>query len=157
MNGFQLAYPKGVSVPRIVTKPLAASQAFLEGALVLLDSNFACAECGADPAAIAGVALSGCGADSSGFNILGKKEFPPGYMQILTLSAEVPLSCAYVGTLPAADGGSYGVVKDTDGYWKLDFAETTAAQFKLVDRLTNSPENIGRVIVIPLVAKIQLI
>lgn len=154
---FQLAYPKGVAVPRIVTKPLAASQAFLEGALVVLDSSFAVTECGADPTSIGGIALSGCGADASGFNILAKKEFPPGYMQVLALSAEVPLSCKYVGTLPAADGGSYGTVKDTDGYWKLDFAETTTTSFKLVDRLTGSPENVGRVIVIPLVARIQLI
>lgn len=154
---FQLAYPKGVAVPRIIEKSLAAAQAFEVGALLVADASDNWAECGADPASIAAVACSPAGADSTGFNILGRREFPSGKVQAIALSAEVPLSCKYVGTLPAANGGSYGVVKDTDGFWKLDFAETTAAQFKLVDRRTNSPENIGRVIVIPLVAKIQLV
>lgn len=154
---FQLAYPKGVAVPRIIEKSLAAGQAFEVGALLVADASDNWAECGADPASIAAVACSPAGADSTGFNVLGRREFPSGKVQAIALSAEVPLSCKYVGTLPAANGGSYGVVRDTDGFWKLDFAETTAAQFKLVDRRTNSPENIGRVIVIPLVAKIQLV
>lgn len=154
---FQLAYPKGVAVPRIVQKALAASQSFLEGALLVADASDNYAECGADPASIAGVALSACGADTSGFNILGKKEFPPGQMQAIALTAEILFSCKYVGTLPAANGASYGVVKDTDGYWKLDFSEVTTKQFKLVDRRTAAPESIGRVIVVPLVAAIQLI
>lgn len=154
---FQLAYPAGTAVPRIVQKALAASQAFLAGALVLADGSDNFAECGADPAAVAGVALSGCGADASGFNILAKKEFSPGYMQVIALDPAVALSCKYVGTLPAANGASYGVVKDSDGLWKLDFSEVTTKQFKLVDRRTTSPENIARVIVLPLVAAIQLI
>lgn len=154
---FQLAYPKGVAVPRIIEKSLAASQAFEVGALLVADASDNWAECGADPASIAAVACSPAGADSTGFNVLGRREFPSGKVQGIALSAEVPLSCKYVGTLPAANGGSYGVVRDTDGFWKLDFSETTAAQFKLVDRRTNSPENIGRVIVIPLVAKIQVV
>lgn len=154
---FQLAYPKGVAVPRIIEKSLAAAQAFEVGALLVADANDNWAECGADPASIAAVACSPAGADSTGFNILGRREFPSGKVQAIALSAEVPLSCKYVGTLPAVNGGTYGVVRDTDGFWKLDFSEVTAMQFKLVDRRTNSPENIGRVIVIPLVAKIQLV
>ena len=154
---FQLAYPKGVAVPRIIEKALAAAQAFEVGALLVADASDNWAECGPDPASIAAVACSPAGPDATGFNVLGRREFPSGRVQAITLSAEVPLSCKYVGSLPAANGGSYGVVKDTDGFWKLDFSETTAAQFKLVDRRTNSPENIGRVIVIPLVAKIQVV
>lgn len=154
---FQLAYPKGVAVPRIVQKALAAAQAFSVGALLIADGSDNFAECGADPAAIAGVALSGAGTDSSGFNILAKKEFPPGYMQAIALTAEIMLSAKYVGTLPGVNGGTFGCIKDSDGFWKIDFTETTAAQFKLVDRRTTSPENIARVIVQPLVAKIQLI
>jgi hypothetical protein len=154
---FQLAYPKGVGVPRIVQKAVAASQAWLTGALLIADGSDNWAECGADPASIAAVALSGYGADTTGFNLLAKKEFPPGFMQAIALTAEIALTCKYVGTLPAANGGSYGVVRDTDGLWKLDFTETTATQFKLVDRRTLSPENIARVVVIPLVAKIQIV
>lgn len=154
---FQLAYPKGVAVPRIIEKAVAAAQAFEAGALLIADASDNWAECGADPASIGAVALAPYGADSTGFNILGRREFPPGRVQAIALTAEIALSCKYVGSLPAANGGSYGVVRDTDSLWKLDFAETTAAQFKLVDRRTNSPENIGRVIVIPLVAKIQVL
>lgn len=154
---FQLAYPKGVAVPRIVQKALAASQATAAGALYIADGSDNFAECGADPAAIAGVGLFACGADTSGFNILGKKEFPPGYMEVYALTPEIQFSAKYVGSLPAVNGGSFGCVKDSDGLWKIDFAETTAAQWKLVDRRTTSPENIARVIVVPLVAKIQII
>lgn len=154
---FQLAYPKGMAVPRIVTKALAASQAESAGALYIADGSDNFAACGADPAAIAGVGLFGCGADTSGFNILGKKEFPPGYMECYALTAEIAFSAKYVGSLPGVNGGSYGVVRDSDGLWKIDFAEVTTTQFKLVDRRTTSPENIARVIVVPLVARIQLI
>lgn len=154
---FQIAHPKGVAVPRIVTRPLAAAQAFLTGALVLIDGNGAVAECGADPAAIAGVALAPCGADASGFNILGKKEFPPGYMQVAAISEEQTFTAKYVGSLPAADGGAYGVVKDSDGAWKVDFSDTTATRVRLVDRRTTSPENIARVVVKFLAANVQTI
>lgn len=145
---FQIAYPDGgaAGVPRIVTRALAAAQAFNVGALVLVDANGNFAECGADPAAIAAVALAPAGSDSSGFNILGTKSFPPGYMQGCCIKGKA-FSAKYVGSLPAADGGLYGVVKDSDGDWKVDFGETTNTRLKLVDRRTNSPENIGRVIV----------
>lgn len=153
---FQLAHPDGTHVPRIVTKPLAASQTFLEGALLLEDSNGAYAECGADPAAIAAVAPNGGGADTSGFNILGQKSFPPGFLDGISVR-NVIFSAKYVGTLPAADGGSYGVVKDSDGYWKVDFSETSATRVVLVGRRTTSPENIARVLVRFLDANVQTI
>lgn len=152
---FQEAYPQGTAVPYIVERALAASQAFLVGALVVQDSDGNIAECGADPDAVAGIALAPCGTDSSGFNILAKKEFPPGYMQVLALRVAVPLTCEYVGSLPAADGGSYGAVKDTDSKWKIDFNETDNVVFKLIGRRTTSPENIARVIVEPLADIIQ--
>lgn len=154
---FQQAYPDGVAVPRIVTLPLAASQVFNTGALLLKDGDGAAAECAADPDTVGGIALAGAGPDVSGFNILGAKSFPPGYVQVLALDPNVPLSAKYVGTLPAADGGEYGAVRDTDGDWKIDFNETSAVLFKLVDRRTLSPENIARVIVRPLAAAVQLI
>lgn len=153
---FQLAHPEGTAVPRIVEKNLAAAQAFLEGALLLADASDNYAECGADPASIGGVAVSAAGADASGFNRFAKKEFPPGKMQAIALPGIV-FSARYVGSLPAANGASYGVVRDTDTYWKVDFAEVTNLRLKLVDRRTNSPENIARVLVIFLTANIQVI
>jgi hypothetical protein len=153
---FQLAHPDGVRVPRIVEKNLAAAQAFLEGALVLADASDNYAECGADPASIAGVTVSPAGADASGFNRFAKKEFPPGKMQVIALTGIV-FSARYIGGLPAANGASYGVVRDSDLYWKVDFTETVNTRLKLVDRRTNSPENIARVLVIFLTANIQVI
>lgn len=144
---FQVAYPDGMAVGYMVEGDIADSQAWLVGALLIRDSDFAFAECGADPAAVAAVALAPCGTDSSGFNILGSKEFPPGKMQVCPVQNKRPFTALYVGTLPAADGGSYGVVRDTDGLWKVDFNETTATVVKLIGRRTTSPENIARVIV----------
>lgn len=157
MPGFQLATPKGVAVPRVVQRPLAAAQAFLSGSLVLVDANGAVAECGADPASIAGVSLAPCGADTSGFNILAKKEFPLGNMQFIPLTTDQMFIANYVGTLPAADGASYGVVKDTDNFWKVDFSDTTNLRVKLVGRRTTSPENLALVYVLFLSTNIQLI
>lgn len=154
---FQLANPKGMAVPRIIEKALAAAQAGEAGALMIADGSDNWAECGADPASIGAVALSPFGTDTGGFNILGKREFPPGRLQCIPLTPDVPLTCKYVGSLPGANGGTYGVVRDTDSQWKLDFTEVTAMQFKLVDRRTASPENIARVVVLPLVAKIQIL
>lgn len=153
---FQLAHPDGIRVPRTVEKNLAAAQAFLEGALLLADASDNYAECGADPASIAGVSVSAAGADTSGFNRFAKKEFPPGKMQAIALTGIV-FSARYIGGLPAANGASYGVVRDSDLYWKVDFTETVNTRLKLVDRRTNSPENIARVLVIFLTANIQVI
>lgn len=154
---FQLANPKGTAVPRVVDKALAAAQAGEAGALMIADGSDNWAECGADPAAIGGVALSPFGTDTGGFNIVGKREFPPGRLQCIALTPDIAFTCKYVGTLPGVNGGTYGVVRDTDNQWKLDFTEVTAMQFKLVDRRTTSPENIARVVVLPLVAKIQIL
>lgn len=153
---FQLAHPDGVAVPRIVEKTLAAGYAALEGALLLANASDEFAETGADPASIAAVAVAPGGTDTSGFNRFGKKEFPPGKMQGIALSGIV-FSARYVGTLPGANGANYGVVRDTDTYWKVDFAETVNTRLKLVDRRTASPENIARVLVIFLTANIQVI
>lgn len=153
---FQLAYPEGDDVGRVVERDIAAAQTWNVGALLLVDANGAFAECGADPAAIAAVALAPQGADASGFNILGTKAFPPGKMQAAPIKNR-QFTAKYVGTLPAADGGVYGVVRDTDLDWKVDFAETTNTRLKLIGRRTTSPENIARVIVQFLDANVQAI
>lgn len=155
---FQLAHPKGVAVPRIIEKSLAAGAAGLAGALLLADGSDNYAECGADPASIGAVAISDFGADTSGFNILAKKEFPPGKMQGIVLTTEIEFTAKYVGTLPSVEGGSFGVVRDTDSLWKVDFAEVAATRLKLVSsRRTLSPENIARVTVKFLAANIQML
>lgn len=155
---FQLAHLSGARVPRTVEKSVAAGAAFEKGALLLVDANGAYAECGADPAAIAAVAESDYGTDDTGFNPTGKKEFPPGYMQGTAVQGEVVFSAEYVGTLPAAEGGSFGVVRDTDGRWKVDFAETVNTRVKIVNLgWTESPLNKKRVLVSFLPGNVQII
>jgi hypothetical protein len=154
---FILAESQDGSIPRVVERSNAAGQAYNKGALLLVDGSNNFAECGADPAAIACVAEAGAGADTANFvNVLGVKGFPPGKNQGTYIKDQV-FSARYVGTLPAADGGSYGVVRDTDGLWKVDFAETVNTRLKLVGRMTGSPENQPRVKVKFLDANVQVV
>jgi hypothetical protein len=135
---------------------MAAGASGLRGAAVLIDANGAYATCGADPAAIAGVAATDYGADTSGFNHTGFKNFPPGYLQAHAIEEGQLFIAEYVGTLPAAPGASYGIVLDSDGRWKVDFSDTTATRVKLVRLLTGSPENRPEVEVEFLVANVQV-
>jgi hypothetical protein len=157
---FQLAHPGdpagGKGVPRIVHKNLAAAQAFNAGALLLADASDNYAECGANPAAIAAVAVSGAGTDTSGYVRFGKKEFPPGTMQGIVVNGTV-FTARYLGSLPAANGATYDVLRDSDVDWKVNFASSANARVKLLDRRTSSPENISRVLVVVLAANVQII
>lgn len=153
---FILARLKAGHTPRVREKPLAAAAAGFRGALMLRDANGAWAECGADPAAIGGVAEADFGPTTAIGAHFGTKEFPPGFMVCTLVQDEVAFRARYVGTLPAADGGSYGVVRDTDGLWKVDFTETVATRLKLVNRFTNSPENLPEVEVVFLAASVQV-
>lgn len=154
MRGFILARPEGDSIPRVVEKDLAAGAAFEVGALLLVDGSGNYAECGADPASIAAVSETGAGSDTGGYNRFSSKSFPPGRMQG-TAVKNMLFRARYVGTLPAADGGAYGVVRDTDAYWKVDFTDVVATRVRLLGRLTASPENQAEVLVKFLDANVQ--
>lgn len=149
----------GQSVPKIVQKAIAAGEDFLDGSLLLVDGNGDYAECGADPAAIAAVSLTGAGADTDdGFNRVGRREFPPGFVQAAAVENNQQFHAEYVGALPAAPGGSYGVVQGADGKWRVDFAEITATRVKLIStEWTESPLNRNRVLVSFLAANVQVI
>ncbi len=149
-------FPAGMT-PRTVNLPLAAAASGKRGALLGVDANGAYATCGADPAAIAAVAATDYGPDTSGFNSTGNKNFPPGYLQGHAIEMGQLFKAMYVGTLPAAVGASYGVVLDADGQWKVDFAETVNTRLKLIRKLTNSPENRPEVEVEFLAANVQLV
>jgi hypothetical protein len=122
--GFKLAQPVGVAVPLTEERALAASQAFLEGSPIVRDVDDNYTECGADPDLIDAISLAPCGANTSGFSFLTGKEFPPGRMQGTTLRGTY-WRTTFTGSKPAATGGSYGIVKDTDNEWKVDFSDTT--------------------------------
>lgn len=147
VRGFVLASGSpGGTIGSIVEYPLATGYAEAQGALGFINGSGQFEACGADPALIAGVANTPGGTDSSGFNILGKKEFPPGYMQVIALRGR-RFRVPYIGSLPAADGGQYGVIRDSDGVWKVDFNEVVSVALTLVGRLTASPEAQAEVLV----------
>lgn len=115
------------SVPRTREVAVAAGEAFEPGALgALVAEEFT--EAGADPAvgSVTYVASTPFGAGAAGFGeIGGRREFPPG-KAIVTDAFATTFRCEYAGSLPAAAGGSYGVVRSTDGRWRVNFADTVA-------------------------------
>jgi hypothetical protein len=68
-------------------------------------------------------------------------------MQAVWPGNSLLFTCRFVGSLPANNTGQFGTVKDTDGLWKIDFAEVTVKTLNLVGRLTTAPESQNRVIV----------
>lgn len=154
---FKLARAKSQSIPRTKQKALAAGSAFKIGALLLVNGSDEYAECGADPASIAAIAESGAGASTEIGNRLGKEEFPPGFMQATAVQDEVEFRARYIGSLPGAAGGSYGVVRDSDLFWKVDFTDTVNTRVKFLRSLAGSPENVPEVIVVFLAANVQVI
>ena len=154
---FILARAKSQSIPRVKELALAAGSSFPIGSLMLVNASNEFAECGADPAAIAAVSESGAGADTSIGSHFGIANFPPGKIQGTAVQDEVVFRATYVGALPAADGGSYGVIKDATKGWSVDFNEVGATRVKLVGRLTDSPMNVAEVLVSFLAANVQII
>lgn len=148
----------GTKVPPVKELTVASGAAFETGALLLRDSNGAWVECGADPTVVGAVAESGFGADTSGFAHLGRKEFPTGMMQATKVQGEQPFHAEYTGTLPAAAGGAYGVVRGADSKWRVDFSDTTNQVVRLVSlEWTQSPLNRNRVEVVFLPGVVQII
>ena len=153
---FRLARLHGRSVPRTRTYPYAAGSTFKKGALLVRDASGNWAECGADPASIGGVAEHHVGTDTDGFGGHGYKEFPQGFAMATLVQDEVSFLASYVGALPAAYGGLYGVILDATLGWSVDFAETVATRVRLVDRRTEAPENLALVEVVFLAANVQV-
>lgn len=128
------------SVPRTIERGIATGYAGNKGALLVLNGSNEFAECGADPTAVAGVAVGAGGADTDGFNITGRKEFPALKLQAYWPGNGQLFLARYVGTL-GTPGTQYGVVRDTDGLWKVDFAETTTDVVMFHKSLNVSPES----------------
>lgn len=155
---FIVARLHGTKVPPVRELPVASGQAFKTGALLIRDNNGAWVECGADPVLVGAIAESDFGVDASGFSRLGRSEFPPGMMQATKVQGEQPFHAEYVDSLPAAAGGAYGVVRDTDGRWKVDFADVVNQVVRLVNLdWTQDPLNRNRVEVVFLPGVVQII
>lgn len=155
---FVLARLKSSHTAPVRELVVADGEDFSRGALLLVDANGAYAEVAAAPTAIAAVAESDFGADTGGFGGHGRSEFPPGMMQGTKVQDEVEFSAEYVGTLPAAIGGSYGVVRGADGQWRVNFDDIAAPVVKLTNlSWTEAPLNKNRVLVTFLPAVVQVI
>lgn len=138
--------PATVSTKRLdnIMLPLAAAQTFKTGALVLRDGSANVAECGADPASIYGLSEGEAG-----------KEITDILKIIVTRATEftrwwMPTS---VAPTSANSGVSYGVTKDADGIWYVDFAKTAGSARVYVHQIDTDT---GRVEVSVLAANRQV-
>lgn len=153
---FKLGQLEGQSIPPVVERDYADGSTFKFGALVLIDANGDIAECGANPASIAGVSLSDVGPETSGFVKLGQDGYPLGKTQVVLAQDHKRFLVNYEGNLPAALGGDYDVIKSAAGDWHVNFASQAAARVRLVGFGTASaPLNGGQVLVEILDANIQ--
>lgn len=134
---------QGIGAPGALTKNVDAGTTVLtKGALVLLQSDNEWAECGADPAAVAAVGLHAYGSNTSGFGaIAGRKEFPPNKLVAIPVKGR-HFRAQYVGT---AALGEFGVIKDSDDEWKVDFNETTTKVVRVVRILENTDKGFGSI------------
>jgi hypothetical protein len=158
---FQLAHLRSQSMAHVNERPVAEEEAFQRGALLVEDDYGEYAEATADDygsvGAIDGIALARYGVDGTlpyegtpSFDILGGFGFIPGNMQAIQVvhgDRGLMFSAEYVGTLPTTVGGSYGVVRDTDGRWKVDFASDAAVVRLESLAWTQDPINKNRVVV----------
>jgi hypothetical protein len=163
---FQLYNLQSARIPLVIEHPVAEDEAFHAGALLsVVDGEFVEVT---DPVAeaIEGIALARYGIDGTvpyvgtpSFDITGGLGMNPGQMQALSVTLgnrEKLYSAEYVGTLPTAIGGSYGVVRDTDGRWRVDFAETTDVVVRLESLAwTQDPISKNRVVVSFLAAAVE--
>jgi hypothetical protein len=109
--------PAVVSAGRLdnIQLPLAAAQTFKTGAFVLRDGSANIAECGADPASIYGIAEEPTTKEPTDPNKI-----------IVTRATEDTRWWFPTNVAPtsANSGVNYGVTKDADGIWHVDFTKT---------------------------------
>lgn len=113
--------PAVVSAGRLdnIMLPLAAAQTFKTGAFVLRDGSANIAECGADPAVIYGIAEEPA----------GKEPVDAVNKIIVTKATEFTKWWMPTNVAPtsANSGISYGITKDADGIWYVDFTKTAGS------------------------------
>jgi len=159
---FQLYNLRSQSMAKVIERDVADDESFFKGALLIENGagDFEEVDNGdyAYSGPIDGIALARYGTDGTvpyegtpSFDITGGFGMNPGRMQAIQLgqgNRELLFSALYVGDLPAGIGGSYGVIRDTDGRWKVNFADTSATVVRLEDlRWTADPINKNRVVV----------
>lgn len=130
----------GGKIPLTVEKAIASGYSEKQGALLQVSATDTYEATGSDPVQVAAVALTPGGADTSGFNLVGRSEVPPLFMQGIGVEDQQFLFPT-MGTVPAAvDGTTYGATKDSDGYYKIDFNKVGGNVFNYHGFPNFSPE-----------------
>lgn len=146
---FRLAVPgQGAMMTPAIEKPMSvpATYAENEGALLIDDGNGNWAVCGPNPPLIGAVAVTPGGNDTTSlagvgaFNIRGRKEFPTGVMQAIFAGDSQTFLAKFVGTPPTSGRGMFGVIRDTDGFWKINFNDTVNQRVLVTSLQTPTPE-----------------
>jgi hypothetical protein len=161
--GFLVARLRSQSVPLVKNLEVAEGEAFHKGALLIENEYGEWQEVASDAydkyqGPIDGTALCRYGIDGTvpydgapSFDILGGFGFPPGNVPAAVVvqgDREKWWDAEYVGTLPTVVGGSYGVIRGSDGKWRVDFADTTTAVVRLESLVwSDDPLNKNRVVV----------
>lgn len=130
--------------------PEADSQTFKQGALVTLASG-KLAECGADPAAILGLAVAD-GQNVVGAANVGVELITPDSLVIMSVKGTDDAN----ETAAADVGASFGVVKDASGHWCVDKDDTTAKRVTVVRLVDAAGTANGQVEVTFVVANLLL-
>lgn len=132
---FKLAKLDAQSEPLTKEKAVDSSVvSFNKGALLTVDAQDEYVEAGADPAIVQAIALHGYGANTTGFGAIGgRREFPAGRCVAVGARGQ-RFRARYTGT-PAL--GAFGVVRDANGDWLVDFTDAVATRFQ-VTRLLNT-------------------
>lgn len=141
-------------LPTTRQRALADANDIEQGSLLLVDGSGLYDECGTNPTSVAAVALSAAGVGSGAEFPIGSKEFPPGYLQGMVLSADDDYDALFTGTIGTV-GTDYGVTKGSDGVWRVDFSKTSNDVVRYIRNLDSGPIDSPRVVVRFLAAIIQ--
>lgn len=110
---------------------LAAAQTFKVGAAVVLDASKNVTECGADPALIYGFSLTE--------SVAGVSKDPQSTSRVTVLKAiEGEKFWMQTSSAPVEAthrNRQYGITKDADGIWYVDFTKTGASERVFVHRV----------------------
>lgn len=146
--------PTNESVSEVQERPYYTGSSWKQGALLIVHSDGTFKEAGSDPSTIAAIAEHDVGTGSGAEFPIGYKEFPPLVAKATILKPGMKLIAKYVGSMGTV-GTAYGAVLDSDGYWKVDFNETSTTQFRLVRNLNTGPLATPLVEVVVITAAIQ--
>lgn len=137
------------SVPRLVQRSYATGQTFKIGAVVIFDGSKNIIEASATPTAAVGIAAEPP-ASHPGFNAANSPTVTTGAAQevgVYDANEDTIFSMRGVngGTDPVTPaqtnvGVKYGAIKDANGIWALNIADTTNLMFEVYD--IDIPNNI---------------